>query len=151
MRLRGGGDPVLPSTRSGRGGQPAGSPAAGSGTQKKAHWPPQYRWRSGSFPRAGAGDNGSSEVGARAEAPGERRPGPASISASGEGQPSGGTKDAEKMPSAASVQRQPDCRDKRGAGDLDANRSSVLARRAPRHPPTPKNPVRVSRVQGGRR
>ncbi|KAJ1105134.1 hypothetical protein NDU88_002542 [Pleurodeles waltl] len=36
MRLRGGGDPVLLSTRSGRGGQPAGSQAAGSGTRKSA-------------------------------------------------------------------------------------------------------------------
>ncbi|KAJ1136618.1 hypothetical protein NDU88_003033 [Pleurodeles waltl] len=32
----GGGDPVLLSTRSGRGGQPAGSQASGSGTQKNA-------------------------------------------------------------------------------------------------------------------
>ncbi|KAJ1207612.1 hypothetical protein NDU88_003002 [Pleurodeles waltl] len=36
MRLRGGGDPVLLSTRSGRGGQPAGRQAAGSGTWKNA-------------------------------------------------------------------------------------------------------------------
>ncbi|KAJ1149669.1 hypothetical protein NDU88_002474 [Pleurodeles waltl] len=36
MRLRGGEDPVLLSTRSGRGGQPAGSQAAGSGTRKNA-------------------------------------------------------------------------------------------------------------------
>ncbi|KAJ1208239.1 hypothetical protein NDU88_003625 [Pleurodeles waltl] len=36
MRFRGGGDPVLLSTRSGRGGQPAGSQAAESGTRKNA-------------------------------------------------------------------------------------------------------------------
>ncbi|KAJ1174885.1 hypothetical protein NDU88_000176 [Pleurodeles waltl] len=36
MRLRGGGDPVLLSSRSGGGGQPAGSLVAGSGTQKSA-------------------------------------------------------------------------------------------------------------------
>ncbi|KAJ1118260.1 hypothetical protein NDU88_006455 [Pleurodeles waltl] len=114
MRLRGGGDPVLPSTRSGRGGQPAGSPAAGSGTQKIAHWPPQYRWLSGSFPRAGAGDNSSSEAGARDEAPGERRRGPASVSPSGKGQPTGGTRDAEKCP------RLPQCKGSPTAGTGEA-------------------------------
>ncbi|KAJ1179704.1 hypothetical protein NDU88_004938 [Pleurodeles waltl] len=36
VRLQGGGDPVLLSTRSGRGGQPAGSQAAGSGMRKSA-------------------------------------------------------------------------------------------------------------------
>ncbi|KAJ1207431.1 hypothetical protein NDU88_002822 [Pleurodeles waltl] len=67
----------------------AGSPAAGSGTQKNAHLQPQYRWRSGRLPREGAGDNRSSEVGARDKAPGERRLRPVSDSP-------GGTKDTEK-------------------------------------------------------
>ncbi|KAJ1208491.1 hypothetical protein NDU88_003876 [Pleurodeles waltl] len=156
----------------------AGSPAAGSGTQKNAHLPPQYRWRSGRFPRAGAGDNSSSEVGARDKALGERRLRPVSDSP-------GGTKDTEKdtlsclsaktarlrgqvmlQESGDQVRRQSHpvgpkmlknahgcisakAAQLRGAGDLDANQSSVLVCRAQRHQLTPKNPVRVRRIKGG--
>ncbi|KAJ1166024.1 hypothetical protein NDU88_006435 [Pleurodeles waltl] len=48
----------------------------------------------GGSPRAGAGDSGSSEAGARDEAPGERRPSPASVPPGR----NGGTKDAEECP-----------------------------------------------------
>ncbi|KAJ1200943.1 hypothetical protein NDU88_004763 [Pleurodeles waltl] len=57
----------------------------------------------GGSPRAGAGDSGSSEAGARDEALGERRPSPASVPPGRKGQPAGGPKDAEKCLSTKAV------------------------------------------------
>ncbi|KAJ1109000.1 hypothetical protein NDU88_006370 [Pleurodeles waltl] len=52
----------------------------------------------GGSPRAGAGDSGSSKAGAGDEAPGERRPSPASVPPDRRVQPAGRTRDAEECP-----------------------------------------------------
>ncbi|KAJ1164986.1 hypothetical protein NDU88_005416 [Pleurodeles waltl] len=139
------GEPVLLSTRSGRGGQPAGSQVAGSGTQKNA----LSRLNTDGGRAASRGQEPAITAPPRlGQETRLRESGDLVQCLSHPAERGSPPRDQRrrKVPSAASARRQSDCGDRRGAGDLDDNRSSVLARRAPWHPPNPQNPVRVGKV-----